>query len=194
MSFVTEQMMSSIEELLDSLKAASDRSGLEAMPPVVVFKENKEDAKANVTMFDDKEEDDFEEALVRTFYKVHTHGVEKAHWIGVAMESYGVLKDGVLVEQSADLEPETLEKDFKENPFSEVTEAFTVFLASEDNESEFLFYPYTRDDHGKPVRGKPFIRSIETNDGISHIEAMLLRFQELMRMLRNGEVNLDDED
>lgn len=192
MSFVTEEMKSSIEELIDNLKEASDKSGLEAMAPVVIFKKSEEDKKANVTMFDDKEGDEFEEALIRTFYKIFMHGVEKACWVGVAMEGYGVLKDGVLIEKSAEeLSGDALEKDFRYNPFSNVTEAFTIFLANEDNQSEFMFYPYTRDDNGKPVRGEPIIRSIDMGEDISDVESMLLRFQEVMKLSRDGEIDWD---
>jgi hypothetical protein len=54
-----------------------------------------------------------------------------------------------------------------------------------------MFYPYTRDDNGKPVRGEPIIRSIDMGDDISDVESMLLRFQEVMKLSRDGEIDWD---
>jgi hypothetical protein len=195
MSFVDTKMRKSVEDLLDMLKESADEQKEDSIIPVAIFKVHESDKKAVVTPFADAPENaSFEEALSRTFYKLFTGGVEGAAWVGIAIESYGVVENGQLKElTSSTIQPESLEKDFAENPFSNVSEAFSVFFANDKGESEFLFYPYSRNDWGKAVRGKPYVRSQDESSAgsISEIEHLLLRFQEVLRMARNGEIDWD---
>lgn len=194
MSFVTNQTRQSIEELLKMMKDGADSDKQEGFHPVLIFRKEEYDDAAIVTPID-TEPETWEEGLIRTFYKLFMVDETKMHWVGAVCESFGLVKDGQLLSPTDDeLEPGQLEKDFTENPFSEVTEGVSVFLANDNNESEFFFYPFYRDDFGKAVFREPWIRSRdETAEGISETEQYLLRFQELMRQVRSGEISFDDE-
>lgn len=197
MSFVTERERKSIEELLSKVKTAADEVGLDACEPLLIFRRKEDDQHAVVTPIV-TEVDSWEEALIRSFYRLFVADEHEMYWVGAVCESYGVVKDGMLLSPTGlqdELQPGELEKDFAENPFSDVTEGISVFLGCENGESEFFFYPFTRNDYGKAVFGKPWIRSQdEETDGISETEAFLLRFQDLLKQHRAGELIFDEED
>lgn len=186
MSFVDDVLKESILSLIERLKGFADATKQDAVPPVMIFRRNNGDRDAIVTPFDTDEET-FEDALIRTSYKLVCADESQMYWVGVVCESYGVIKNGVLEQPSCGIEPGQLEKDFKENAFSEVTEAVTVFLASEDGECEFLFYPYSRNDAGEAVFAKPYVRSENEPKAITEVEGLLLNLQEALRKVRAGE-------
>ena len=196
MSFVTDRTRSSIEELIQRMKSLADDIGLDGLEPVVIFRRNEYDNEAVVAPVVDEAES-WEEALIRTFYRLFIAEEEQMYWVGAICESYGLLKDGVLASPApGEIQPGELENDFANNPFSEVTEGVSVFLACENGETEFLFYPFKRDDHGKAVfSGEPWIRSDDDSaEGISETEVYLKRFQEVLAQSRAGELSFDEED
>jgi len=195
MSFVTDRTRSSIEELIQRLKSLAEDIGMDGIEPVIIFRRNEYDDEAVVTPLSDEAES-WEEALIRTFYRLFLAKEEQMYWVGAICESYGLVKDGVLLNPvPGEIQPGELEEDFINNPFSEVTEGVSVFLACENGETEFMFYPSKRDDNGKAVFGKPWVRSADTTaDGISESEVYLARFQEVLAQSRAGELTFDEED
>ena len=186
MSFVDDVLTESILSLIERLKGFADATKQDALPAVMIFRRNNGDRDAIVTPFDTDEET-FEDALIRTAYRLHCADENQMYWVGVVCESYGVMKNGVLEQPLGDIEPGQLEKDFKENAFSEVTEAVTVFLANEDGKCEFLFFPYSRNDMGEAVFAKPYVRSEHEPESITEVEGLLLNYQEALRKVRSGE-------